>query len=83
MDRIAPTQRPSERAQGSQRWHKLLFAHWEVPEPVLRPLVPQPLQLDPFEGHCYVGVVSFLMQKVKCGHIARVQRSARRTITSR
>jgi uncharacterized protein YqjF (DUF2071 family) len=65
MDRIAPTRRPAGKPQGSQRWHRLLFSHWQVPEAALRPLVPEALQLDAFEGRCYVGVVSFLMQNVR------------------
>jgi uncharacterized protein len=70
MDRIAPTRRPAGKAQGTQRWHRLLFSHWQVPEAALRPLVPEPLQLDAFDGRCYVGVVSFLMQNVRPFHWA-------------
>lgn len=65
MDRLAPTRRPRARAQGFQRWHRLLFSHWVVPESVLRPLVPARLSLDTFEGRCFVGVVAFTMQHVK------------------
>lgn len=65
MDRIAPTRRPAGRAQGSQRWHELLFSHWEVPASVLRPRVPASLELDAFDGRCFVGVVSFSMQNVR------------------
>jgi uncharacterized protein YqjF (DUF2071 family) len=65
MDRAAPTHRPPGRAQGFQRWHRLLFTHWEVPETVLRPLVPSRLTLDMFDGRCYVGVVAFTMQNVR------------------
>jgi uncharacterized protein len=64
MDRLAPTRRPSGPAQGSQRWHRLLFSHWEVPAQLLRPFIPKRLELDAFEGRCYVGVVSFTMQNV-------------------
>lgn len=65
MDRISPTRRPQASAQGYQRWHQLLFSHWEVPEAVLRPHVPAALGLDRFEGRCFVGVVSFTMQNVR------------------
>jgi uncharacterized protein YqjF (DUF2071 family) len=65
MDRLAPTRRPSRQPQGFQRWHRLLFSHWTVPEAALRPLVPERLTLDTHRGHCYVGVVSFSMQNVK------------------
>jgi uncharacterized protein len=65
MDRLAPTRRPAQRAQGSQRWHRLLFAHWEVSADVLRPLIPRRLGLDAFHGRHYVGVVAFTMQNVR------------------
>lgn len=65
MDRITPTSRPDRRAQGFQRWHRLLFSHWEVPEAALRALVPERLALDAFDGRFFVGVVSFTMQNVR------------------
>ena len=65
MDRVTSTQRPPGRAQGFQRWHGLLFSHWEVPAEALRPLVPAALELDAFEGKYYVGVVAFRMQRVR------------------
>lgn len=65
MNRLLPRQRPSPRAQGFQRWHGLLFSHWEVPEAVLRPLVPPALTLDAFNHRCFVGVVAFRMQRVR------------------
>jgi uncharacterized protein YqjF (DUF2071 family) len=65
MDRLAPTRRPAGRAQGSQRWHRLLFLHWEVPAEVLRPLLHPRLSLDAFEGRCLVGAVAFTMQRVR------------------
>jgi uncharacterized protein YqjF (DUF2071 family) len=30
----------------SMRWKHLLFVHWRVPVASLRPLVPEPLQID-------------------------------------
>lgn len=65
MDRVAPTRRPAGRPQGSQRWHRLLFLHWEVPESVLRPLVPARLGLDAYQGRFFVGLVAFTMQHVR------------------
>jgi uncharacterized protein len=65
MDRITPTTRPARRAQGFQRWHRLLFSHWEMPEAALRALVPERLSLDAFEGRYFVGVVSFTMKNVR------------------
>lgn len=68
VDRLAPTRRPDRRAQGSQRWHELLFVHWEVPEVLLRPHVHPRLSLDTFEGRCFLGLVAFTMQAVRPYH---------------
>jgi uncharacterized protein YqjF (DUF2071 family) len=65
FDRIAATRRPDRGRQGSQRWHRLLFVHWEVPQEVLRPLVDPRLTLDDFEGRFFVGLVPFTMQRVR------------------
>lgn len=64
IDRISPTERPLGRPQGFQRWRTLLFLHWEVPEAALRPLLPEELSIDTFEGRAYVGVVPFTMRDV-------------------
>ena len=51
------------------RWRELLFAHWVVDASVVRPLIPAALQLDLFEGRCYVGAVPFLMENVTPRHV--------------
>ena len=43
----------------AQRWSNLLFAHWRVPETMLRELIPEPLQIDTFDGSGWIGVVPF------------------------
>lgn len=48
-----------------QTWNDLLFAHWPVPAAQLRPLVPQALLLDSFEGRSWVGVVPFWMSGIR------------------
>jgi hypothetical protein len=64
MDRIAPTRRPAGDPQGYHSWQNLLFLHWEVPIEALRPLVPERLSIDTFEGRAYVGLVPFTMRDV-------------------
>lgn len=46
------------------RWRELLFAHWSMDSAVLRPFVPAGLELDTFEGRCYLAAVPFLMENV-------------------
>jgi uncharacterized protein YqjF (DUF2071 family) len=65
IDRIAVTRRPEGRAAGYQKWRTLTFLHWRVPAAALRPLVPDALALDDFEGDCFVGVVPFTMLGVR------------------
>jgi uncharacterized protein YqjF (DUF2071 family) len=65
IDRLAPTRKPAGARQGFQRWHRLLFSHWEVPASILRPLIDARLTLDDFEGRCFVGLVAFEMRNVK------------------
>jgi uncharacterized protein YqjF (DUF2071 family) len=49
----------------TQTWHDLLFAHWPLPTVAMRPLIPEQLELDTFDGHSWVGVVPFRMSGVR------------------
>jgi uncharacterized protein YqjF (DUF2071 family) len=48
-----------------QRWHNLLFAHWRCPLADLRPLIPQPLAIDTFDGSAWIGMTPFFMSGVR------------------
>lgn len=45
-------------------WHDLCFMHWPIPVEVLRPLIPQPLQVDTHDGVAYIALVPFRMSQV-------------------
>jgi uncharacterized protein len=49
----------------SQVWHDLLFAHWPISFEQMRPLVPQSLPLDTFDGQCWLGIAPFHMSGVR------------------
>lgn len=49
---------------GRQTWHDLLFAHWFLDPDRLRPLVPEPLELETRDGAAWIGVVPFRMSGV-------------------
>ena len=49
----------------AQSWHDLLFAHWPVPEALLRPHIPAGLAIDTFQGQAWLGVVPFRMSGVR------------------
>jgi hypothetical protein len=55
---------PKGRWSWRQSWGDLLFLHWPVPTEAVRHLVPEPLQVDTFEGVTYVGLVPFRMSGV-------------------
>ncbi len=65
IDRVAPTKRPNDHVIMYQRWACLLFLHWEVPVATLRPLVPEPLEIDTFDGRAFVGLVPFTMTGIR------------------
>jgi uncharacterized protein len=54
--RIAAAERPGGWNIMHQNWDKLLFLHWKMPVDVLRPLIPEPLSLDLYEGEAYVSI---------------------------
>jgi uncharacterized protein YqjF (DUF2071 family) len=50
---------------GYQRWDSLLFLHWQVPAESLRPLVPERLSIDTFEGRAYVTLAPFTVMNAR------------------
>jgi uncharacterized protein YqjF (DUF2071 family) len=61
--------RPFEMPIGSwiyyQEWNKALFLDWIVPFDLLRKYVPSNLNIDTFEGNCYISLVAFTMEKIR------------------
>src|SRR5690349_17005114 len=51
-----------ETVVGYQRWADLLFLHWKVPVERLRPLIPERLAIDTFEGEAYVSATPFTVE---------------------
>lgn len=58
------TSRPSRPWRWRQTWHDLLFLHWPVATSILRPLVPERLEIEEREGSAWVGVIPFWMSGV-------------------
>jgi uncharacterized protein YqjF (DUF2071 family) len=42
-----------------QSWHDLLLMHWPVPAPLLRAVVPAPMNIHKYHGTGWVGVMPF------------------------
>ena len=51
-------------------WRKLIMAQYEVPPATLAPWLPQGLELDLFQGRCYVSLVGFLFDRVRIKGLA-------------
>lgn len=48
-----------------QDWRRLTFLHWRYPAPVVAGLLPAGLTVDTFDGSAWVGLVPFLMDRVR------------------
>ena len=48
-----------------QEWHHLLFLHWKVGAHLLKPLIPPDLEIDTCDGRAYVGLIPFIMRRVR------------------
>jgi uncharacterized protein YqjF (DUF2071 family) len=53
---------PTGRWTWQQQWYDLLFAHWPIDEEQLRPLMPEGLSVDTYDGRAWIGVVPFRMR---------------------
>ena len=71
LDRISSTRRPEGANAGTQCWRELLFLHWALPLDAVRPLIPKEVELDPWDGRAWVGVVPFRMQEIRPSWLPR------------
>ena len=65
IDRVAPALEPDQPVVMHQKWHHLLFLHWEIPPNELQALLPHGLTVDTFEGKAFVGLIPFTMTGVR------------------
>ncbi len=49
----------------AQTWKDLLFAHWPMPPADVRPLLPDGLELDTFDGRAWLAVTPFVLDKLR------------------
>ena len=45
-----------------QRWDRLTFLHWRFDVKTVQALLPAGLEVEPFEGYAWVGLVPFFME---------------------
>jgi uncharacterized protein YqjF (DUF2071 family) len=48
-----------------QSWQNLLFAHWRVDARELRPLIPEALILDEYDGSAWLGLTPFIVRGLR------------------
>jgi uncharacterized protein YqjF (DUF2071 family) len=53
-DRLKARERPDGWHIMHQSWEKVLFMHWDLPLEAIRPLLPEPLQIDTFDGRAWL-----------------------------
>ncbi len=49
----------------TQTWNELLFAHWPISQELLKPLLPDKLELDTYNNQAWIGVVPFTMNNIR------------------
>lgn len=64
-DRLAMRQRPEGQPIMHQNWGKLLFMHWRIDQELLRPLIPEALEIDSFDGSAWIAVAPFTMWDIR------------------
>ena len=65
IDRLSIRERPGGWPIMRQHWGKLLFMHWPIPADLIRPLIPERLTVDTFDGSAWIGIVPFTMWGVR------------------
>lgn len=65
VDRLTIRERPEGQPVMHQNWGKLLFMHWRIDEELLRPLLPERLTIDTFDGSAWIGVIPFTMWDIR------------------
>jgi uncharacterized protein YqjF (DUF2071 family) len=65
IDRLAMRARPEGSPVMHQRWENLLFLHWAIDPVLLRPLLPNALDIDLFDGKAWIGITPFHLENVR------------------
>lgn len=65
VDRLSIRRRPSGWPIMYQSWQKILFIHWRIEEKYLRPLIPDGLTIDKYDGEAWIGVTPFTLSGVR------------------
>jgi hypothetical protein len=72
IDRLSIRERPEGFPIMRQNWGKLLFMHWRISPDLLRPLIPERLTIDTFEGEAWIAITPFTMWGVRASFLPPV-----------
>ncbi len=59
-----PFEYPSRSWKFYQEWNKAVFLHWEVTPELVKPLLPEHIELDTINGKSWVSLVAFDMNNI-------------------
>src|SRR5947208_7579082 len=65
LERTAIRERPKGQPLMHQTWGNLLFMHWRIDERELRPLIPQGIEIDTFDGTAWIGIILFTVWDIR------------------
>jgi uncharacterized protein len=65
LDRLAVRSRPNGAHLMHQNWGKLLFMHWPVSPSLLRPHLPERLEIDTYNASAWIALTPFTMWDVR------------------
>ncbi|MDG2343083.1 MAG: DUF2071 domain-containing protein [Flavobacteriales bacterium] len=60
-----PWKIPSHRWNYYQEWNRAIFLHWKVDLELLKPFIPNEIEIDLFNGKPWVSLVAFTMEKIR------------------
>ena len=65
VDRLAVRHRPKGQPVMHQDWGKLLFIHWRIEESILRPHIPDSLEIDTYGDSAWIAITPFTMWDIR------------------
>ncbi len=65
LERLEARHHPTGQPLMHQTWGKLLFMHWRIEEKLLRPLIPDRLEIDIFDGSAWIAIAPFTMWDIR------------------
>ncbi|HEX5874235.1 MAG TPA: DUF2071 domain-containing protein [Pyrinomonadaceae bacterium] len=65
VDRLAVRHRPKGQPVMHQDWGKLLFIHWRIEENILRPHIPDSLEIDTYGDSAWIAITPFTMWDIR------------------